>query len=372
MPRSVIRRTRRAFGAIRKLPSGRYQASYNGPDAVRHVAPHTFAAKMDADAWLNRQRVAAEEGTWAPPRSPSAALTFADYADDWLAQRNLKPNTRIHYRWLLGSHIFPTFAEASLQSISTATVRAWHANVNTGRTAKAHCYALLKSILSAAVEDELITVNPCRIKGVASKADRRREIRPASLAELEAITAAVPERLQLLIHLSAWCALRFGEVTELRRRDIDVEVGVIRVRRGVTRPGGQVTVDTPKTAAGARDVHIPPHLIPAVTQHLREHAQRGVDGLLFYASSGRHLAHSSLLYHFQRASAVAGRDDLTPHALRHTGAVLAAQSGATLAELMARLGHTTPEMAMRYQHASAQRDLILAQRLSDLANAPEG
>ena len=49
------------------------------------------------------------------------------------------------------------------------------------------------------------------------------------------------------------------------------------------------------------------------------------------------------------------------------GAVLAAQSGATLKELMARLGHSTPDAALLYQHASEERDQLLARRLSELA-----
>jgi integrase len=68
-----------------------------------------------------------------------------------------------------------------------------------------------------------------------------------------------------------------------------------------------------------------------------------------------------------KARKAAGRDDLRFHDLRHTGAVLAAQQGATIAELMARLGHTTPQMAIKYQHASLDRDAEIARRLSALA-----
>jgi integrase len=116
-------------------------------------------------------------------------------------------------------------------------------------------------------------------------------------------------------------------------------------------------------------VAIPPHLHAMLTRHLHDHAQIGKDGLLFYGVKGGQLSHSSLLWQFNQAAERAGREDLTPHALRHTGAVLAAQSGATLKELMARLGHTTPDMAMRYQHASADRDLVVAEALSKLATA---
>jgi integrase len=76
---------------------------------------------------------------------------------------------------------------------------------------------------------------------------------------------------------------------------------------------------------------------------------------------------STFKRHFYRARGAAARPDLRFHDLRLTGAVLAALSGATLAELMARLGHSTPQAALRYQHAAAGRDKAIAARLSELA-----
>jgi len=364
----AMARTRRTFGAIRKLPSGRFQASYAGPDLVRHKAPHTFTARMDAEAWLHKQRAAVEGDDWAPPttRRP-AALTVGDWAEAWLADRDLKPRTRAHYRYLLDRHILPTFGDLLVKAVTPAAVRTWHANLDTGPTAKAHAYALFKSIMGTAVEDEIIAANPCKIRG-ATRVKRAKRIEPATLDELTAIAERMPTRLRLIVPLSAWCALRFGEAAELRRRDFDLRAGVLRIRRGVVRAGGQVIVDTPKTDAGSRDVAVPPHLLPALKAHLRDHAQIGAEGLLFYGLKGGQLAHSSLRWHFTQAAEAAGRPDLTPHALRHTGAVLAARSGATLAELMARLGHTTPAMALVYQHAAEGRDAAIAARLSELAS----
>jgi len=142
---------------------------------------------------------------------------------------------------------------------------------------------------------------------------------------------------------------------------------VIRVRRAVVRVDSKPVVTTPKSAAGVRDVTIPPHLLPMLREHLREHAAFGRDALVFPSEGGAHLWPSTLYRHFHKARAAAGRPDLRWHDLRHTGAVLAAQSGATLAELMARLGHSTVNAALRYQHAADGRDAALAQRLSDLA-----
>ncbi len=223
-------------------------------------------------------------------------------------------------------------------------------------------------------------------------AERAKKVRPATLAELETLAAAMPDKHRLLVLLASWCALRFGELAELRRNDIDLKRGVVRVRRGVIRTRATdddgilrmtTVVKTPKSDAGVRDVAIPPHLVPLVRDHLKHHAAPGPDGLLFPGAEGGHLAPSSLYgrvaattatgterggWGFYQARHIAGRDDLRFHDLRHTGAVLAAQTGATLAELMGRLGHSTPSAALRYQHAAAERDHEIARRLSLMAN----
>jgi len=360
-------RTRRSFGAIRKLPSGRYQASYTGPDTARHNAPVTFETRLDAEGWLHRQHGAVSGDDWTPPAARRPAVTVANYVQAWLADRQLKATTRAHYRQILARHILPHLGPMPVKQVTPATVRTWHAQLDTGPTARAHAYALLRTIMGTAVDDDLLPANPCRIRG-ATKAKQIKVIEPATMDELTVIAANMPDRLRLFVPLSAWCALRFGEAAELRRRDIDLQRGLLRIRRGVVRVAGHIVVDSPKSDAAVRDVAIPPHLIPMVKQHLRDHAQIGADGLLFYSPrDGTQLAHSTLLGQFRRAAEAAGRPDLTPHALRHTGAVLAARSGASLAELMARLGHTTPTMALVYQHANAGRDEQIAKALSALA-----
>jgi integrase len=170
-----------------------------------------------------------------------------------------------------------------------------------------------------------------------------------------------------MVTLASWCALRFGEIVELRRGDIDLGQEVIRIRRAAVRTGGTYSITTPKSDAGVRDVAIPPHIIPAIEAHLAKHVDRGRDLLIFPADSGGHLQPSTLYRHWYKAREAAGRPDLRFHDCRHSGAVLAAATGATLAELMARLGHSTPQAAMRYQHAAAGRDHEIAALLSKLA-----
>ncbi|WP_141339625.1 site-specific integrase [Ornithinimicrobium kibberense] len=367
---------RRAFGQIAKLPSGRYRARYVGPDTVLHSAPTTFESKIDAEMWLAAEHRLIAQDDWVTPKSRRSRVqeartsTLGEYAERWLQQRELKPRTRDHYRSLLERHILPELGTVPLTRVTSELVREWYMQLDKSRpTLRAHAYGLLRTILGTAVTDGKISSNPCHIRGAGST-ERTKQIRPATLTELETITLAMPEKYRPMVLLSSWCALRFGELIELRTKDIDLRDGVIHVRRGVVRTGGQVIVGTPKSAAGSRDVAIPPHLIPVVHDHIERHARGGRDALLFPAADGRsHLAPSTLYRVFYRAREAAGRPDLRWHDLRHTGAVLAAQTGATLAELMARLGHSTPQAALRYQHAAQGRDAQIAQALSRIAIA---
>jgi integrase len=142
---------------------------------------------------------------------------------------------------------------------------------------------------------------------------------------------------------------------------------VIHVRRGAVRVRGGWDVGPPKSEAGIRDVTIPPHVLPAIKAHLTsEHVGPAKDALLFPPQRGERLQPSTLDRHFDKARTKAKRPDLRFHDLRHTGATLAAQTGATLAELMVRIGHSTPAAAMRYQHAAHGRDKAIAEAMSKL------
>lgn len=141
-------------------------------------------------------------------------------------------------------------------------MREWYATtaINTP-TLRSHAYGLLHTILGQAIRDALLRSNPCHIRG-AENAKRTKKIKPATLPELEKLTAAMPERYRAMVLLASWCGMRFGELAELRRGDVDVQFGVIRVRRGVVRAGGEVIVKKPKSDAGVQDIAIPPHLTP--------------------------------------------------------------------------------------------------------------
>lgn len=366
----------RSFGHVRRLPSKRFQASYlGGPDGTRHVALSTFDTRLDADAWLAAERRLIDSGRWHAPKVRKAArdaatITLADYADTWLAQRTIKPRTRAHYRSVLDRIVLPQLGGIRVDKITPSAVRGWWAQLDKlTPTQNAHAYALLKAVCATAVDDDLLPTNPCRVRG-AGQARRVSRTEPATLDELTTLVAALPERYRLMALLASWCAMRFGELIELRRSDVDTKRGLVRVHRAAVWCDGALVIGDPKSEAGIRDVALPPHLLPAVREHLRAMPVTGRDALLFPAASdpAKHLRPATLAKVYYPARIAAGRPDLRFHDLRHTGATMATETGASLAEVMQRLGHSTPSAAMRYQHAVKGRDAKIAARLSELAN----
>lgn len=364
-------RTRRGFGNARKLPSGRYQARYTGPDGAMHRAPSTFDAKDDALAWLRDERRLIDWGTWTAPAERTtaqraASIPLRDWAESWLVERDLTPKTRALYRDLLDSRILPALGDEKLTNITPAAVRAWYAGMGkTHPTRTAHTYSLLRTILGTAVSDGLLTVNPCQIAR-AGKAPKRREIEVLTPAELAAVVDEMPDRYKVAVLLAAWCALRFGELVELRRRDVTEDGTVLRVRRAAVLVDGKYVVGPPKSAEGVRDVTVPPHVVPLLLEHLDTFTAGGRDALVFPSSRGNRMSHRTFTKPFKDAVAAVGRESVRVHDLRHFGAVAAAQAGATTRELMDRLGHATPAMSMRYQHVAANRPAAIAARMSEL------
>jgi integrase len=350
-----------------------------GPDLEVHYALTTFDARIDAEAWLAAEHRLVEFEIWTPParraeiQEETPILTLDAYAASWLESRDLKPRTRFHYARILERLIKPSLGQVAIDTITPALVRSWYSSLPSDRpTMRAHTYSLLRTIFSAAHREQLVPVNPCTIPGAGSS-KRVHKIEPASTEELNAIVEAMPERYRVAVLLAAWCSLRFGELIELRRGDIDTKRGVVKVRRAVVQVTGGRIVGTPKSTAGIRDVTVPPHVREAINDHLDRFVGKSRDALVMPGENNDvYLSRSVLHRRFQKATEAAGRSDLRWHDLRHTGAVLAAQAGATLPELMNRLGHASAQAALRYQHLARDRDAEIAAAMSSRAlRAPQ-
>jgi len=354
---------RRHFGTVRKRPSGRWQAMY-WHEGQRHTSG-TFAVKADAFAYLSTIEADLRRGAWIDPRA--GKITVRMYAEEWLERRpDLAVRTRELYQYLLSNHIFPVLGQVTLAGLAPSKIRGWHAELAMRHASTASkAYRLLSTIMRTAVADDLINISPCKVNGAGTEHAAERPM--ATLAEVEALSNAMPERLRLVVLLATWCQLRRGEILGLRRRDVDVLHAIIRIEqsRTFTRDGKSL-IKSPKTAAGRRSLSVPANVMEAIVEHLDRFTESDADALLFTSEVGTPVSANVLQRAWSRARLVVLRPDLHLHDLRHTGLTLAAATGATTAELMHRAGHASASAALRYQHATQDRDRVLADALEGL------
>jgi integrase len=360
--------SRRRFGRVRRLPSGRYQARYRGPDGVDRPAPVTFATKTDAERWLARVEVQIDDDHWRDP--DLGRVSFAEFAAAWIKERpGLRPNTVQVYNYVLARHIEPFFGNRAVADIREAHVRRWRgelldSGVSAASVAKA--YRLMKAIMNTAVDDGIVPRNPCRIRGASQ--DRSPERPVLSVGEVVALAEAVPARYRALILLATFGSLRWGELAALRRCDVDAIHGTVRVERSLTElPGGGYLFGPPKSAAGKRVVVVPAVIRPALADHIATHTASQSDALVFTSPTGAPLRDGNFRRRIWRpALAQAGLAATHFHDLRHTGNTLTATAGASLRELMDRMGHSSPRAALIYLHGSDARQRAIADGLSKL------
>ena len=260
---------RRRFGAIRRLPSGRYQVRYTGPDGVMRPADDTFETKAQAEEWLTLTEAEILEDDWIDP--DAGEIPISDYAATWIEERpGLRPKTVINYRSLLRCHITPHLTTVTVGELTLARVRRWRKKLldsGTGPAATAKAYRFLRAVMNTAVDDGLIKRNPCRVKGAGSEDSLERPV--LSVAQVYALADAGGLRYRALILLAAFSSLRWGELAALRPEDIDLDACTVRVTCQLNKPGAVPVFGPPKSRAGRRVVDFADLIVPDLRKHLR-------------------------------------------------------------------------------------------------------
>ncbi|MEW9517793.1 tyrosine-type recombinase/integrase [Streptomyces tubercidicus] len=362
--------SRRRFGSVRQYRSGRWTASYLGPDGQEFRAPETFETKKDAEVWLSQIEADLTRGNWQDP--DAGAVNFKEYALQWVDERGLAATTDELYRRLLRLHILPTFEGLDLDEITAPRIRTWRTerlSTTGAATTVAKSYRLLKAILETAVDDELIRRNPCRIRGAGKESAAERQI--ATVDQVDALANALGPRWRLMVFLGAYGPMRPEEQAELRRKDVDLDAMTIHVRMAAPEltTGRRAPGDT-KSNAGKRLVVLPAFLRTDVRRHLDWYAEKGPDGLLFVGEKGKPFRRSTFGRKWRKARAKVGLpDDFRFYDLRHTGHTLATRSGATLKDTMVRAGQSSEKAALIYQHSDLERQQEVASGLDDLVRA---
>ena len=380
--------TKRSFGHIRKLPSGKHQASFTSPGGKRVNAPYTFLTRGDASAWLAGEEVRIRSGAWSPPVSlepeTPSGFRFENFVERHIClQTNsdgslLRESTKNLYRRLLRVNL-SKFHGVSMESITSAQISEWWADsISSGKkTIASKAYKLLSASMNRAVGEKVIPSNPCMVRG-AQSAKTGKRISVPTVEEVALIAKNINPRYSKLVLLMAFGGFRFGEATELRRGDVRlIELGgrptyEFSVERAVTWVGtelgkGEHVVSRPKSRASVRKVVISPLLRKLIDDILT-----GCDSdqsLLFPAATSEtnHLRHDVFMNSWRPALLKSGiqAGKYSPHCLRHFAGSQLHLAGANIAELKEWLGDSSTSAVMRYVHTTGRTAAIAAMLAPD-------
>ncbi|MCX2929275.1 tyrosine-type recombinase/integrase [Mycobacterium sp. CVI_P3] len=334
----------------------RYRVRYRTPDR-RQTDKRGFRTKRDAEAWANQLEVDKRRGAYVAPAAGRVQL--GEYAREWLGSKHkLKPSTRARYQVVLDTFI-ADHAAVAMGDVSRQLVREWVADLSrTHAPASVHkTIGVLRQVLAMAVAENRLVMNP--VDGVELPSVESVEQRFLTLEQLHALAAAAGEH-RPLVYVLGTCGLRFGEVAELRWRDVLLDQKTIRISRSVTLVDGKFVIGTPKNGKG-RIVSLPAFVADLLTVG-------EPDALVFPDSHGGHMRGTNVRRRwwsdavgaaglFPRAVVDPVKKSATTvydfklHELRHTAASLAIQAGANIKSLQNMLGHESAALTLdRYGH----------------------
>jgi integrase len=360
--------SRRHFGSIRKLPSGRYEASYwHGGE--RHRAPYTFAAKTEALAWLSSTETDIRRGAWVDPSG--AQMTVGEVAARWLAANPTKrPNSRatddvairIHLK-PIASHKLGTVTQPDVQAL----VNGW-ALQSAPRSVR-RWYSTLHAVFAYAVASDWLARSPCRgVHLLTVIATRRIKLTADQVA---AIADATDDRYRAMVWLGVVLGWRWEEVAGLRVGSLDLLGATVTVSETLIRDDkGAPVMSAPKSRSSGRTIAIPAVLVEILAGHLAARGMTAADSdqLVFEAPNGGPLRYSNWLRRvWCPAAKAAGCEGAGFHDLRRANATEMLASGVDVRTAQARLGHADPRVTLTiYAQAVEDADRRAADAMGGL------
>jgi len=359
-----------------RLPSGKYRALYRDARGKRRSAG-TYTHKPEAVRKAGAAEEKARRNVWRNP--DSAKRTWGEWCDEWWPSRSIAPSTRRVDSMRRASHLDPRWADVPIGSINRQEIRAWAGELRTdgmGAETVKRCVHLLSASLAAAVDAEIIDVNPAarlKIEGSGGVVHERYLTRE----EYATLREHMPTvRDQLILDLLVYTGMRWGELAGLHTARVDLDGGVLRVAEAWDERSGLMK-GTPK---GKRPRTVP--LTPKLVETLRDLPHEGqtcgyehdrgrcVGPLLLTTDAGAVLRNQKWAADaFRPAVDAAGVGHARIHDLRHTYASWLLQDGIDLAEVGQLLGHRSPVTTQRYAHL---RDEPSAAVLAALAGSGKG
>lgn len=348
-----------------------YVARYRDSDGKQRSK--NFPRKSDAERFVTGVAADLLRGTY---RDPDAGKeTFKAYATSWLKAQTFDTSTREAVESRLRLHAFPVLGRYQLRQIKPSMIQSWLRGLSAlAPTYQRVIYANVSSILTAAVDDELLTRNPCRASSVRTPRVEQRQVVPWPLERVKAVHAALPERYAIVAVLGAGLGLRQGEMFGLSPDDVDFLRGVVTVRRQVKVFSNNKPAFALPKGRKVRSVPLPSSVRDALAAHLAAHPAKDVtlpwenlEGtattvplVVSTRESGavnRNHFNSYVWKAALQAAKVETTRDNGCHALRHHFASVLLDAGESIKAVSSYLGHTDAGFTLRtYTHLMPSSD----------------
>jgi len=340
---------RRHFGNVRKLPSGRYQASY-WHEGERHTAADTYTAKAGAFAHLASIELDFRRGAWIDPRH--ADLTVRTLASQWMEANPAKrSSTLARDEAIVRLHVLPTLDRRRIGAVTPHDVQGlvnrWVAEGRAPKTVRRQ-YDVVRAMFTYAVATDLLVRTPCR--NVKLPAVERRERHQVSPDDVARIAEAVAAEYSAMVYIGAVLGLRWGEVAGLRVGRLDLLRGTVAVAEQIVRgEKGQSTAGPPKSVASRRTLTMPKALVELLAEHLRRRRVTAADAseYVFVAPDGGPLEYTNWRRRvWLPACAKAELNGTGFHDLRRASATALVAGGVNVKTAQDRLGHSDPRLTL--------------------------
>jgi integrase len=293
--------------------------------------------------------------------------TLSEYLDRWLngaVKGSVKPSTYESYERMIRNHIKPTLGHRKLKNLAPDHVQYFYqskldAGLAAGTVRLMH--GILHKALEQAVKWGIVPRNVC--KATTPPKPNPEEIRPLDAEQakrlLEVASAAGGNRLEALYVLAVTAGLRIGELLGLKWEDVDLDAGILRVRRTRSQAKSGPTFTTPKSGKG-RSIRLTGRAVEALRSHkAAQNAERlklgdlwEDNGLIYCTTAGKPLDFRNVATaSFKPLLKKAGLPDIRFHDLRHTCATLLLFRGHHPKLVQELLGHSSVAMTLdRYSH----------------------
>ena len=263
---------------------------------------------------------------------------------------------------MLDHHLLPELGHAQLIELTHEEVQAW-VNRLASRFAPSsvqRSFTVLRQLLDFAVDNRLVSVNSS--ERIVLPRRKQFEARFLTPDELELLAATIHPRSRAMLLVMAWATLRIGEAMGLRRIDLDLKVGRLRVANNLVEVAGRRYEGPPKTKAGRRSMTLPSSVVAELRLHV---ARYGDSPYVFSTTSGKTWSAEDWRCRVWRPAVMqAGLAPLRPHDLKHTGVALLAAAGVDPSEIARRAGHSSVSFTYdRYGHLFPEVDSGAAAKL---------